>query len=117
MKNRKRPKIVIDFDGTIVDDMFPDIGDPKDGVIEALNKLKEAGFKITIHSCRTGSYFKGLLPDNQSENITKFMEYHKIPFDQIWIPDKPIAAAYIDDKAIKYENNWDEIANNLTRKR
>ena len=116
MKSRRRPKIVVDFDGTIADDVFPDIGNPKEGVIEALNKLKEAGFEITIHSCRTGSYLKETLPDDQYETIKKFMDYYKIPFDQIWVPDKPIASAYIDDKAIRYENNWDEIVNNLTGK-
>ncbi|MGR3320019.1 MAG: hypothetical protein ACUZ8O_16245 [Candidatus Anammoxibacter sp.] len=116
MKNNRILKIVVDFDGTIVDDVFPDIGNPKEGVVEALNKLKEAGFKITIHSCRTSSYFNETLPGDQHEMIKRFLDCHKIPFDQIWAPDKPIASAYIDDKAIRYENNWDEIVNNLTGK-
>ena len=27
------------------------------------------------------------------------MKYHKLPYDTIWTPDKPISVAYIDDKA------------------
>lgn len=113
-KTRRNPKIVVDFDGTITDDVFPDVGNPKEGVVEALNKLKEAGFEIIIHSCRTGSYFKDVLNEDQFERIKDYMEYYNMPFDRIWVPDKPIASAYIDDKAIRYQNNWTAIVNNLT---
>jgi len=118
MKRRKRkfkPRIVVDFDGTIADDVFPEMGDPRPGVIEALNKLKKEGFEIIIHSCRTGSYFKDLLFDDQFEMIKEYMGYYKMPFDSIWVPDKPIASAYIDDKAVKYKDNWDEITDKLIK--
>ena len=37
-------RLLVDFDGTISDNSnFPEIGEPKEGVIEALKKLKEAG--------------------------------------------------------------------------
>ena len=110
-----KPRIVIDFDGTIADDVFPEMGNPRPGVIEALNKLKKEGFEIIIHSCRTGSYFKDLLFDDQFELIKEYMHYYKMPFDSIWVPDKPIALAYVDDKAIKYKDNWDEITNKLIK--
>ncbi len=112
-KSKRRKKIVIDFDGTIADDVFPDVGNPQEGVVEALNTLKEAGFEIIIHSCRTGSYFKDALDEDQFERIEDFMNYYNMPFDRIWVPDKPIASAYIDDKAIRYRNNWKDIAGKL----
>lgn len=109
----RRPKIVVDFDGTITDDVFPDMGNPKEGVIEALQRLNEAGFEIIIHSCRTGTYFKDMLNEDQFERIEDFMQYYNMPFDRIWTPDKPIASAYVDDKAIRYQNNWKDIADGL----
>ncbi len=39
-----------------------------------------------------------------------------MPFDDVWVPDKPIGVAYIDDKAMKFKNNWGEIAENLVSK-
>jgi hypothetical protein len=42
--------------------------------------------------------------------------YIKLPFDNIWEPDKPIGVAYIDDKGINFDNNWGEITNRLVTK-
>ena len=47
--------IVIDFDGTICEHKFPDIGEPMPGVKEALETLKKSGFRIIVHTCRTTS--------------------------------------------------------------
>ena len=41
------------------------------------------------------------------------MKYHKLPYDTIWMPDKPIGVAYIDDKAIRFDNNWKAITENI----
>ena len=108
-----RTPIVVDFDGTICEHKFPDIGEPMPGVKEALDTLKNAGFQVIIHSCRTASYWKNILPGNQIKLVEGFMKYHKLPYDSIWTPDKPIAAAYIDDKAIRFNNNWKDIVDNI----
>ena len=34
------------------------------------------------------------------------MKYHKLPYDTLWIPDKPIDVAYINDKVVRFDNNW-----------
>jgi len=41
---------------------------------------------------------------------------YRLPFDNIWEPDKPIGVAYIDDKGIKFKNNWGEITERLVTK-
>lgn len=48
----------IDFDGTIVEDKFPYIGNPMPGAIEALNKLQSAGVKLILWTCRYGERLK-----------------------------------------------------------
>jgi len=50
------PVIGIDFDGTIVYDAYPEIGEPIPGAIETINKWYNEGFWIVIHSCRAGEY-------------------------------------------------------------
>ena len=96
----KKTPIVIDFDGTICEHKFPDIGEPTPRVKEALETLKNAGLQIIIHTCRTASYWKGLIPNNQPKINEGFMKYHKLPYDTLWIPDKPIDVAYINDKVV-----------------
>jgi len=105
--------IVIDFDGTICEHKFPDIGEPMPGVKEALETLKKSGFRIIVHTCRTASYWKDVLPGNQIKLVEGFMKYHKLPYDVIWTHDKPIGIAYIDDKAIRFDNNWKDIAEHI----
>ena len=72
----QKTPIVIDFDGTICEHKFPDIGEPTPDVREALETLKKAGYRIIIHTCRTGSYWKGIIPGNQPKLIEGFMKYH-----------------------------------------
>ncbi len=112
----RKPTIVLDFDGVICANKFPDDGEPIEGVREALSTLKKAGFHITIHSRRTSSYFKKLLVNNQFQWIEDYMEYYKLHFNDIWMPDKPIADAYVDSKAIKFDNNWEEITEKIILK-
>ncbi len=38
---KKQQSIVVDFDGVICEHRFPDVGEPSEGVQEALNTLKK----------------------------------------------------------------------------
>ena len=109
---------VIDFDGTLCKFMFPDVGPIEPNVREALETLKAAGYTIQIHSCRTATYWNH--PDEREMHkklIIDFMRENNLPYDTlIFDPtkDKPIADVYIDDRGMRYENNWLEIARKLT---
>ena len=39
---KKQQSIVVDFDGVICEHRFPDVGEPSEGVQEALNTLRKA---------------------------------------------------------------------------
>ena len=109
--------VVIDFDGTLCKFAFPNVGPIEPDVKEALETLKAAGYTIKIHSCRTANYWGDLFERwKHFDIIEKFMSIHKLPYDQIIIDptmDKPIADVYIDDRAIRYNNNWLQIAQEL----
>jgi len=93
-----------------------DGGDPTEDVLEALETLRKAGYRIVIHFCRTSFKFKSLLIDDQLDRIREYMKYYKLPFDDAWVPDKPIRVVYIDDRAISFSNNWKDITEKLILK-
>ncbi len=92
--------IAYDFDGTIVGNNFPDIGEPIEKVIEHMKKFwHESLFnRIIIWTCRGGNY---------AAQAEEFLRQQKIPYD--FINENPIvdyggqkvfAHEYIDDRAI-----------------
>ncbi len=114
--------IVVDLDGTICEHRYPAFGMPIAGVLEALQRLKEAGYWIIISTFRTSSYFRetGMYDPqvNSPEVVRAYLEEQQIPFDEIWMQDKPVAVAYIDDRALRLagdrkKSNWKEIADTL----
>lgn len=107
--------LVIDFDNTIAEDNFPQIGAPKPNVKEALEQLKENGYTIRIFSCRTNQLSNDKNPEEEKSKIEAWLTENQIPFDgvEMGTEGKPFAGHYIDDKAIEYDNNWQEIVNRL----
>lgn len=85
--------IGVDFDHTIVDN-----DKPLPGAKAALQKLREDGHKILIHSC------------NNYDWILKVLNNHEIPYDYIWDSGhdigKPVCDCYIDDRAIGFRGDW-----------
>lgn len=105
--------IAVDFDGTIVEHEFPDIGPLKEGAVEALKALKKAGHQIIIWTCRKGE---------EERQLRMFLREKKIPFDTINTPipgfdlgtRKVYADIYIDDKGVRFEENWNELKKIIT---
>jgi histidinol phosphatase-like enzyme len=118
----RRGTIVVDLDGTICEHRYPDFGPLIAGAREALQRFKAAGYWIVIHSFRTSSIYRDsdeYDPNvNSPEAVSNFLERHAIPFDEIWLHDKALAIAYIDDRAVRavgdrHHSNWREIADSL----
>lgn len=66
--------IAIDFDGTICQNEYPDIGDPMPLAIESIKKLKERGHDLILWTCRQGDLL---------DNAVRWCEEHGIPFDLV----------------------------------
>ena len=114
----RRGTIVVDLDGTICEHRFPAFGEPIAGAREALQRLKSAGYWIIIHSVRTSSYYEAAgmyQPEvNSPEAVSAYLNHYQIPFDEIWMHDKPVAMAYIDDRGLRLvgdrkRSNWLDI--------
>lgn len=106
--------IAIDLDGTLAQDSgdFPEIGMMIDGADIAMGRLKDMGYRVWVYSCRTNGYSReeGTTED-QYNRIQNWLEENGIPYDEIVLPEdgKIFADFYVDDKALPFRGNWDEV--------
>jgi len=108
-------QIAVDFDDTLAIDVLGDIV-PTNGAKEAMSRLWQAGYIIVVHSARAWEGF----PDRGDKTrwMAEWLHKHHIPYHRIHTGyGKPAAVAYVDDKAIKYDNNWKEIVDWLIARR
>jgi hydroxymethylpyrimidine pyrophosphatase-like HAD family hydrolase len=103
--------IAIDFDGTIVEDKYPEIGDLKQGAKEYINKLKQDGFWVIIWTCRTGEKLieaitflanQGIMFDLVNRNLQSNIEKYGGDTRKIY------ADFYIDDKNLFHYDSWEQ---------
>lgn len=108
--------IAIDFDGTIVEDRFPDIGPLLPAAKETMQRIKKEGGEITIWTCREGESLQA---------ARSFLIKEQIPFDYLNRNHPALiqrfnndcrkigADLYIDDKAMFQAIDWNDIAEHL----
>lgn len=105
--------VAIDFDGTIVEHIPPEIGSLKEDAVRCIKLLKDLGCYIIITSCRTNSNLHPSPAERQAQKqiMETFLRKNNIPFDEIDVGDqgKIVADVYVDDRAIRFEDNWVEI--------
>lgn len=124
---RYTPTIAVDFDNTLCDSKYPECGPIHTGAKEAMFMFKSMGFRIIIWSCRTSNWncdiFKvdQKLPTLKRPTVIRmaaWLHARNIPYDEIddGSRGKPWADYYIDDKGIRFDNNWNEILQFITRR-
>lgn len=93
--------IAIDFDGTLVEDRFPDIGTPNQLMIDYCKNLKKEGTKIILWTCRNGEKLteavefckqQGIVFDAVNENLPEVQAMFNGDTRKVY------ADRYIDDK-------------------
>ena len=98
--------LAIDFDGTLCEHEYPNIGKPNDDMINKLILLKSYGVKLILWTCRCGKELKeavdwcnkqGLYFDAVNDNL----EEHTKSFGEN--SRKIFANYYIDDRNITIE--------------
>ena len=108
--------LVIDFDGTIVDDEYPNIGIIKPNAKLVINRKFDNGHKIVIGSCRTGVMadrafnfllMSGIKFHTFNENLPEVIELYgtdtrKMSGD-VYIDDKNLGRPIIDWLEIERE--------------
>ena len=119
----KRPIIAIDFDGTIVQHEWPNIGPLRIGAKEVINSLYEQGCEVLIWTCRTTDESSG--EQSSVFAVREFLEMNDIKYSQINMnsnltPFKPYpkiyADVYIDDRNLGGIPPWRKIYHMLREK-
>ena len=117
-----RKRVMIDFDnviypysengrwnnGEIIYSGFKDVNGLVQKASISTNKFKDNGFEIGILTSRVSEGRK----DEQEPKIAKFLNLNNIKFDFITAEKIP-AMAYIDDRAIYFNDNWSDVFNNI----
>lgn len=97
--------IAIDFDGTLVDDQFPEIGEPIWPMVDAVWRLGFTDHELVLWTSRVGE---------KLEEAVKWCEEHDLKFASInsntpgnlsqygTDPRKVFADIYIDDRTVGY---------------
>ena len=115
MISSKKPILAIDFDGTIVESKYPDIGKPMLFAFETLKKLQEKGFILILWTYRRGKHL---------DEAVKFCRKHGIEFyavnknypEEIFdaeVSRKLNADIFIDDRNVGGFLGWGEIYREL----
>ena len=112
------PKIIaIDFDGTLVKNKFPEIGEINPHVWGAALRAKAEGIKIILWTSRTGDVL---------DKAVQFCINHGLTFDAIndnipevkalgWNARKVFATLYIDDRSgtIDFDGAFAQLTHDL----
>ena len=100
------PKIIaVDFDGTLFENKWPDIGEPIMEVIDYVKKEQAAGSKIILWTCRSGMELVNALYyckkycivfDAVNKNLPEIVEKYGVDARKIY------ADVYIDDMSYNH---------------
>jgi phosphoheptose isomerase len=111
--------IAVDFDGVIhnFDKGWHDgtcYGEPISGSLEAL-KILSNKYNVIVFSAKVRPDRPLVGGKTGYELVDEWLQVHNVRHyvDEI-THEKPRAAYYIDDKAIKFENNWEQILGDLS---
>jgi len=114
--------ICVDFDGTIFQwgDIYAKTP-PFDGCVEFMRELRKQGWFIVIFTSRLSPTWwqsEGWGFEEAIEKELAFVENrlgeYGIPYDRITAEKVP-AEYYIDDKAVRFENNWAAISKRILK--
>lgn len=111
MSMNKSFTIAIDFDGTVVEDEYPNIGKPKLFAFETLKMLQDNGHRLILWTYRNGRALDDAILFCKNNGITFYAVNKSFPEEE-YDPkySRKINADYfIDDRNIGGLKSWGEI--------
>ena len=104
-------KIAVDFDGTIVEHQYPDIGKEKLFAFQTLKELEKKGARLILWSFRTGKELDDAVEYCRKNGIEFYSVNRNYPEEVMndSVSRKIDANIYIDDKNIGGFPGWSEI--------
>ena len=108
--------IAVDFDGTIVENRYPEIGKPILFAFESLKKLQEEGHRLILWTYRHGVHLEEAIQFCEKNGLKFYAinkSYPEEDFDNT-ISRKILADIFIDDRNIGGMKGWGEIFQSLS---
>ena len=103
--------IAVDFDGTIVEHKYPEIGKEKPFAIQTLRTLQQEGNRIILFTSREGELLDDAVAYCHKKGLDLFAVNSNQPADALFPrqTSKVIADVYIDDKNLGGLPDWTDI--------
>lgn len=104
-------KIAVDFDGTIVEHLYPEIGKEKLFAFEALREMQKKGFKLILWTVRSGKELEEAVEFCRNKGVEFYAVNKNYPeevIDENFVR-KIEADIYIDDKNVGGFPGWSAI--------
>lgn len=110
--------IAVDFDGTIVDDAYPGIGNPKIFAFETLKELKKDGHRLILWTYRHGTKLDEAVEFCKKNGIEFYAVNKSYPEENFEgkVSRKINADIFIDDRNVGGMLGWGEIYKMITNK-
>ena len=111
--------LAVDFDGTMVEDKYPQVGKPMLFAVETLHKLHNEGYQIVLWTYRSGKALEDAIEfckKNKIELSGINNSYMNEEFDEKTQSRKINADYFIDDRNIGGFPGWGEVYQILTEK-
>jgi hydroxymethylpyrimidine pyrophosphatase-like HAD family hydrolase len=104
-------KIAVDFDGTIVEHQYPDIGKEKLFAFRTLKELEKQGANLILWTFRTGKELEDAVEFCRKNGIEFYAVNKNYPEEVLddSVSRKIDADMYIDDKNIGGFPGWSEV--------
>jgi len=98
--------IAVDFDGTLCENTFPDIGEPKREVISWVKSRAQQGDELILWTCRENEYLKAAVEWCKKYEITFVSINENSPKIQArgFAFRKIFADRYLDDRSLTLED-------------
>ena len=111
--------IAVDFDGTIVEHKYPEIGKEKPFAIQTLRTLQQEGNRIILFTSREGELLDDAVAYCHKKGLDFFAVNSNQPADALFPrqTSKVIADVYIDDKNLGGLPDWTDISRMINGQR
>ena len=111
--------VAIDFDGTIVEDAYPNIGKPKLFAFETLKRLQDDGHRLILWTYRYGSKLEEAVLFCEERGISFYAVNKSFPEEEFDAnaSRKIYADIFIDDRNLGGIWGWGEIYQLITKEK
>lgn len=109
--------IAVDFDGTVVEDKYPGIGEPQLFAFETLKKLEEEGHRLILWTYRHSKRLDEAVAFCKERGIEFYAVNKSFPEEELDTSRSPKINAdiFIDDRNVGGFLGWGEIYQQLTK--